>query len=134
LPLPLAPLVTVSQLALLVAVHEHQLPTPTSNVPVSPAYDIAWLEGVSVNTHGAAACVAAYVLPAIVAVVVRAAAPFTDAASVTVPLPVPDAPAVTVSQLGSLLAAVHEHQLPVATVTLVDPPPYANDDEDGEIE
>src|SRR5262249_49383929 len=39
-PLPDPPLVIVSQPALLVPVHGHQLPTPTSNVPVSPAYDI----------------------------------------------------------------------------------------------
>jgi hypothetical protein len=93
-----------------------------------------WLVGDSEKTHGAPACEAVYVLPAIVAVVLRALAPFGAAASVTVPLPVPDAPLVIVSQLGSLLTAVHEHQLPVVTVTPVVPPPYASDEDDGEIE
>ena len=93
-----------------------------------------WLAGDSEKTHGAPACDAVCVLPAIVTVVLRALAPFGEAASATVPPPVPDAPPVIVSQLGSLLTAVHEHQLPVVTVTPVDPPPYASDDDDGEIE
>ena len=41
-----------------------------------------------------------------------------DAVRFTVPLPVPVAPLVTVSQLVLLLAAVHEH--PSGAVTLVD--------------
>jgi hypothetical protein len=59
-------------------------------------------------------------------VVCRAPLLLVAAESVTVPLPVPDAPLVTVSQLGSPLVAVHEHQLPV--VTLIDPvsPAVAN--------
>jgi hypothetical protein len=58
---------------------------------------------------------------------------FTDADTTAVPLPVPDAPLVTVSQVGSLLVAVHEHQLPVVTVTDVDPPPAASAADPGEI-
>ena len=50
---------------------------------------------------------------------------FADALTVTVPDPRPDAPPVTVSQLASLLAAVHVQAAPVATVKVVDPPPDA---------
>jgi hypothetical protein len=49
-----------------------------------------------------------------------------------VPVPLPVAPAVTVSQLVLLLTAVHEH--PVGAVTLVDPgpPPATTDCDAGE--
>ena len=48
---------------------------------------------------------------------------FADALRVTVPLPTPDAPFVTVSQLVSLVA-VHEHHPPAVTATLAVSPPY----------
>ena len=47
--------------------------------------------------------------------------------SVTVPLPVPDAPLVTAIQDGAELDAVHAHQLLVVTVTVAPPPAAAND-------
>jgi hypothetical protein len=52
---------------------------------------------------------------------------FAAALKVTGPVPLPVAPAVTVSQLVLLLTAVHEH--PVGDVTVVDPvPPPATTD------
>jgi len=72
--------------------------------------------------HDAEASLTVNVWPAIVAVVERAGPEFAAALSDTVPLPVPDAPLVTASQLGSLLTADHEHQLPVVTLTLAAPP------------
>jgi hypothetical protein len=56
------------------------------------------------------------------------------AATATVPLPLPLAPLVTVSQLGSLLVAVHEHQLGVVTLKLVASPLAASDAEAGDSE
>lgn len=64
---------------------------------------------------------------------VCAAPAFAAAVSVTVPLPVPDAPLETVSHDGVLLVAVHEHQLPVVTATDVVPPFAVNDALVGEI-
>ena len=52
-----------------------------------------------------------------VAVVLRAGPVLAAAVSVTVPLPVPDAPVATVNQLGSLLAAVQLH--PVVADTAI---------------
>ena len=83
--------------------------------------------------HGTADCDAVNVCPAINAVALRAPAAFAEALSVTVPLPVPDAPFVTVSHVGSLLAAVHAHQLPVATATVAVLPRAVNDWLSGEI-
>jgi hypothetical protein len=71
--------------------------------------------------HVKAACVTVNVCPAIVSVPVRAAPPFAAIANVTVPLPVPEAPAVTVIQL-TPDAAVHEHPLPAVTAVDPDPP------------
>jgi hypothetical protein len=78
--------------------------------------------------------VAVNVWPAIVAVALRDPAPFADAVNVTVPLPVPDAPLATVNQVVSLLAALHEHQLPVVTVIVAVSPDAASAMPVGEIE
>ena len=52
---------------------------------------------------------------------------FAVVLKLTVPLPLPEAPAVTVNQLVLLLTAVHAH--PLCAVTLVDPgPPPATTD------
>jgi hypothetical protein len=52
---------------------------------------------------------------------------FAAALKLTVPLPLPDAPAVTVNQLVLLLTAVQAH--PASAVTLVEPvPPLATTD------
>ena len=73
---------------------------------------------------GAAACETVNVRPAIVTVPLRAAPAFEVAVKPTVPLPVPAAPDVTVSQ-ESLLTAVHVHVAVVVTLTCPVPPPAA---------
>lgn len=54
---------------------------------------------------------------------VRSGPAFAAAENVTVPGPVPDAPALTVSQSALFDVAVHAHVLPVETLT--DPVPPA---------
>jgi hypothetical protein len=75
--------------------------------------------------HDAAACVTENVWPPIVIVPVRGLVfGLDDALNATVPLPLPLAPLVTVSQLVSLLTPVHAH--PASVVTEVEPvPPLA---------
>jgi hypothetical protein len=69
--------------------------------------------------HAAAACVTVNVMPATLSVPVRdAVAVFAVAEKFTVPLPLPDAPAVIVSQEAPLVA-VHAH--PVAAFTPTEP-------------
>jgi len=55
-----------------------------------------------------------------VTVVDRVAPLLAVADTVIVPLPLPLAPPVTVSQLGSPAVALHEHKLPVVTEKVVD--------------
>lgn len=64
-----------------------------------------------------ARCVTVKVRAAIVTVPVRSAPVFAVRLRTTVPLPVPDAPEVTVIH-GALLAAVHEHPSSVITLTV----------------
>ncbi len=118
LPEPLAPAVTVIQLALLVAVHAQALPpvTPTLPVPAAAVTDAVVAPNVYVQ---APACVMVNVWPPIVTV------PVCDELFVlavteypTDPFPEPLAPLVTVIQL-LLLAAVHVQ--PAALVTDTDP-------------
>jgi hypothetical protein len=79
------------------------------------------------------ACVTVNVFPAIESVPVRvdvdALAPTLK---LTVPFPLPDAPAVTVIQ-AALLTAVHAQPVPAVTVVLLVPPPEAAESVDGEI-
>lgn len=83
-----------------------------------PSAAIDWLDGEMAKLHGAAACDSAKVCPAIVAVPARAGPLFAAAATVTLPLPVPDAPEAIESH-GSFAIAVHEQKLAVVTVTSV---------------
>jgi hypothetical protein len=53
--------------------------------------------------------------------------PFGAALTLTDPFPLPDAAPTIVSQLGSPLAALQLHQLPVVTATVAVPPPAATD-------
>ncbi len=70
----------------------------------------------------AAACVTVYTWPAIVTVPVRGAVPALAATlSDTLPLPLPDAPAVTVIH-AALLSADHPHEVPAVTPTVNVPP------------
>ena len=126
LPAPEAPLVTSSHGAFDTAVQPHAAADATTetvpDVAVSPTF---WAVGASEKVHGggagAAACVTVSVWPAIVIVPARAAAVFCAIVKPTVPLPVPAAPLVTVSQ-GAFDAAVHVHVVADA-VTAVDPAP-----------
>jgi hypothetical protein len=122
LPVPDAPLVTDIQLTLLDPVHEHQLSVVIATVTVPPSDPNDCAAGEIEKLHGAAPCTAVNVCPAIVASTVRAPAALGAMLKTTVPLPVPELPLVIVSD-GSLLTAVHEHQLPAVTVTLAVPPP-----------
>jgi hypothetical protein len=78
--------------------------------------------------HDAAAWETVNVWPAMVSVPVRELVfGFAAALNATVPVPVPLAPLVTVSQAVSLLTPVHAH--PASVVTVVDPvPPAATTD------
>ena len=87
-------------------------------VTAPPSATIDWLEGEIAKLHGAASCDSANVWPAMVAVPARAGPLLAAAATLTPPLPVPDAPDAIDSH-GSLATADHEHQLPVLTATVV---------------
>ena len=82
-----------------------------------------WLPGarVIVQGGGGAAWETVNVWPPIVSVPLRALPVFAAAVKATVPLPVPDAPLVTVSH-GALAVAVHV-QLPADAVTAIVPAP-----------
>ncbi len=121
LPLPLAPPLIVSQAALLAAVHVHPLAAVTAVVD-EPAAEVSVGDvGDTPNVQLMPLCVTVTVWPATVSVPTRWAVDvFTVALKVTVPLPLPLAPPLIVSQ-AALLAAVHMH--PVAAVTpVVDEP------------
>jgi len=98
---------------LIVNVDEGQSYVVDPALPVVPTSWFAQLDG-----SAAAACDAVNVWPPIVAVVDRDAPAFALAENDTVPLPVPDDPDVIASQLGSVLAAVHEQKLGAVTPTV----------------
>jgi hypothetical protein len=101
-PVPDAPPVIEIQFAFDAAVHP-QVPAEavTAVDPEPPASPTLWLVGEMVNVHGGgvpAACETVNVCPAAMMVPPRAAPVFAATLNETLPLPVPDAPAVTVSQ------------------------------------
>jgi hypothetical protein len=121
LPLPLAPLVTVSQPALLVAVHPQPASAVTAVDPVPPPTAIDWLAGEIEYVQLPAAWLTVNVCPATVSVPLRGdAVGFAVPLKVTMPLADPVVPPLTVSQL-VLLVAVQLH--PVGEVTFVEPVP-----------
>ena len=71
LPLPVAPLVTVIQLALLAADQAQPDPAVTALLPVPPLAGNDPLVGEALKVHAAAACVTVNVVPATVSVPVR---------------------------------------------------------------
>ena len=76
MPLPDAPVVIVSQPALLVAVQLHPVPAVTVTVPVVATDVVRFDEvGAIVNVQGAPACVTTKVCPPIVMVPVREVVP-----------------------------------------------------------
>jgi len=125
-PLPLPPAVTVSQLALLEEVQAHPDAAVTVTVPPPAAAESDWLVDERANVHGVFAWVTVNVCPAIVRAAVRAVVPVlvvTLKVSVLVPLPLP--PEVTVSQL-ALLEEVQAQPDGAVTVTVPVPPATAN--------
>ena len=120
LPVPLAPLVTVIQAALLEADHGQPAGAVTLVEPAPPAAvgDRLFVE--MLNVHPTPACVTVSVCPATVTEPTRwVALEFPAALKPTDPTPLPVAPFVTVSHPVSLLAAVHEQ--PDGAVTVVEP-------------
>jgi hypothetical protein len=132
LPLPLAPPMTVIQEALLVAVHVQPLATVTGTVPLKvPATAVPDI-GEIVATQGVPACVTVNVLPPIVRIPLRGVLPeFAATLYVTVPLPVPAAPALIVIQ-ETLLVAVHAQPVPAETAADPVKPVAATFDDAGE--
>ena len=123
LPLPLAPLVTVSHpVLLLTPVQVHPVGAVTFVEPVVLPAAIDWLGGEMEYVHGAPACVTLNVWPPTVNVPVRGSElAFADALKPTLPLPLPLAPLVTVSHPVLLLTPVQAH--PVGAATAVEPGP-----------
>jgi hypothetical protein len=131
-PLPLAPALMVIHAALLEAVQVQPVDAVTVTVPeLAPDATLADI-GEIVGAH-VVACVTVKVLPAIVSVPVRLVVPVLAATlKVTVPPPVPAAPAVTVIHT-ALLTAVHVQPAAALTVVLTVPPAAVNDWLVGEI-
>ena len=125
--MPVAPLVTVIQLALLAAVQAQPDPAVTALLPVPPLAGNDALVGEALNVQAAAACVTVNVVPAIVNVPVRFVVAVCAATlKPTLPLPLPVAPLVIVIQLALLEAAQAQ---PDPADTVLDPvPPLAMND------
>ena len=121
------PLTTASQSTFETAVHAHAaaeavsvtLPAAASAVNDCDAGEIENVHGG--GGGGAAACETVNVLPATAIVVLRAAPVLAAMVNATLPLPVPDAPAVSVIQF-ALVDAVHV-QLAADALTAIDPVP-----------
>ena len=123
LPVPLAPAVTLSQEgSLLAAVQGQPAPAVTVTEPVAAAEDELLLVGLRA-TEQPLAWLTVKVWPAAVIVPLRAGPLFAVALQLTEPLPVPDAPDVTVSQDVLLLTAVQAQ--PALVVRLTEPLPPA---------
>lgn len=120
--------VTVTQDGVAVLVHTHSAAAVTPNAPVTPVGGADTVVGVTVPQHGvvlAAGCVTVNVRPAIVAVPERWALPVLAATvMLTLPLPAPLEPALTVSH-EALLVAVQVQELAAVTVAVVTSPPAA---------
>ena len=121
LPDPLAPLPIVSQAALLVALHAQPVAAVTAVVDEPPAAVSVRDVGDTPKVQAAPLCVTVTVWPATVRVPVRpAVAVLAVALNVTVPLPDPLAPPLTVSQ-AALLVAVQPHPAPAVTAVVEEP-------------
>jgi hypothetical protein len=119
------PLAIAIQLKLLNAVHEHEEVVVTVAELLVPPAATASDVGETVNEQLAGACVIVKAWPAIITLPVRDSDDvFAATAMVTVPLPVPEAPPVTVAQL-ALLTAVHVHPVRAVTLTVSVPPAAA---------
>jgi hypothetical protein len=132
LPVPLAPAVMVSQVAPVTVIQLHPVPAATLTLPVPPDAGKVCETGERVIVQLAPACATVKACPPIVIVPERLVVVVLAAAlKLTVPLPEPLAPAVTVSQL-ALLVAVHAQPVPAVTFVLPVPPvaaTFAADDD-----
>jgi hypothetical protein len=131
LPVPEAPPVTVSHAAFAAAVHAQVFADAvTATEPDPPVSATFCPGGESVNVQvggggGGAACATANVFPAAAIVPVRAlVVVFAATLNATLPLPVPDSPAVMLIH-GALVVAVHAHVL-ADVVTAIEPVPPAS--------
>lgn len=123
MPFPLGLPVTLSHVALLVAVHEQPDGMVTFVDPVPAVAATAWLGGENEMLHGAAAWFTVNVCPPIVSVPERGVPfGFGIALKFTGPSPVPPVAPVTVNHAVLLLTAVHE-QVDGTAETLVTPGP-----------
>src|SRR3954465_12280702 len=118
LPLPLAPLVTVSHGAAVAAVQAQPAELVTATLAESPAASALKLGGAIEYVHVAAAWLTVKVWPAMVAVPVRVVVAVLAATLIaTVPLPLPLAPPGPVSH-GAALAAVQAQPIGLVAATL----------------
>ena len=132
LPEPEAPPVTLSHAALLAAVHEHPAAVVTAVVEAPPAEVSVREVGETPKVQLIPFCVTVTVCPATVSVPVRWAVDvFAVALKVTVPLPLPLAPPLMVSQ-AALLVAAHVQPLAAVTAVVDEPAAEVNVDEVGD--
>jgi hypothetical protein len=131
-PLPLAPDVTVSQAALLLAVQAQPPGAATGTFPVPPAAGMPWLVAERENVQGVAgSCVTVKTSSAMVSLATRVkVVELAAAANATVPDPLPLAPLVTASHAESLAAV--QGQLPSESTATEPVPPAAGSDWPGE--
>ena len=99
-------------------------PAVTVTAPEPPAAPMVWLVGAIENVQGGASCVAVNVCPAIVSVPTRCGPVLAATANDTLPLPLPAAAPVIVSQSMLFDAAVHP-QFAAAVIATAPPPPDA---------
>lgn len=124
LPVPVAPLVTVIQVAPVIAVHGHPGLVVTSTVAVPPDEGAECCVALNVYeqlTGGAAACVIEYVWSATTTTPTREGPSLGAIVSVTVPSPLPTAPEVTTIH-GAWLVATHGHWVGPLTSSVSVPP------------
>jgi len=122
-PFPVAPPVSVIQVALLADVQPHPASVVTVDDPVDAPAPTDRLDGEIEYVHGAADCVTVNVWPAIVSVPVRNdALGFAAMLNVAEPSPLPDVAPTSVSH-EVLLLAVHAH--PIGASMVAEPLPAA---------
>ena len=124
LPVPLAPLVTVTQPAPLDAVQPQPPTAVTATLDAAAALDVEKAVDEMPYEHGIPGCVTVKVCPPAVIFPVRdVELGFAVAENDTVPLADPLPPSVMVSHAGAALDAVHEHADPVTVRTREELPP-----------
>src|SRR4029079_7546473 len=117
---PLPPFVTVIHGTVLTAVHAQPPLVVTATEPVPPPTATAWLEG-AIAMVQPASWVTETVLPAMVAVPLRAGPSFDWMSSWTVALR-DRLPSPATAIHGALLTALHAHSAAVVTLTVCGPP------------